>query len=753
MPNAIVEEHHRQLPLILGYRGFLGMGSETLEIGAGSENETALAKVWSMKGREFILAPYDELDTLPDGPLWGLWCQMEPLPNDAEGSQYVYKPLRRVAFTVQRLANGELGLADCHWREESLPTDLLTLAQGLKQQIGILERILPAEEGNLWRDSLALNDPVLLVERAGALGDLEGQAYLDFLAATTVTERYRVVQNHLEAMIKRDPVGRLYQKRQTVDLPPEVLERFEQKLYLWREGLLPEEERGMTVEWLDRVLQLPWQLPSPGSPLPPETAQSILDAQHSESKRVKQAVMDRVNSIWWRQQKAQQPLGQITPLLLVGPPGVGKTSILDSVAMALNRPLGVIGCGIIDDSQSLIGSDRLWVGADMGEIARQVMRAGTTNMVLAFDEIDKFGRNKGALWAAIMQLTDPVRSQHFVDRYFGFPLDLSHVFVVATANDLDAIPEPLLDRFEVLELRGYSMSEKMVITREHLWPKLLQKHQVEAQDVLLPELVLQDLLENYGDESGVRGLQQQLDTLLIRKLPELLQNGKAQITDRDLRQHLGNPLKAIKANAMHATPGSGDVLVVYGNGMGAVETLQVRLLPVENGSTVVTGQIKKQYRETINLTRDYVVAEAPALGISQEVANRLITQHLHVSHEGMAVSKDGPSGGVSLLLSMVGLLHGLLWPSDLVATGALEFDGKVAAVGGIAEKLTAAARVGKRRVIIPQENLTDLAEVAPDTLAKLQILPVSSALEAVSFAYPELGVQLEAAENEGYGID
>lgn len=746
-----------RLPLVLGYMAFPLTQVNTVPWNVGSGIDLALEEIERQKGY-FVLGAYDEMDELPRREHPGVLCRLDNrVVQDMSGlGAFHFTPLARVQFIPgsRRVSGIRLGTWELSQEIPGVETE------ALRDELDIeLERLIAIgadpDAVDDYRSIVGLRDASVALSRAADLCDMTFDEYNEFMSLDSIDDRYRFVISMYREILRSNAVSDCYRYLETAGMPPRAEAVFRGHLESLRDEEMTAADRQVVMSNLRSMMAIPWSSPEPQPPMSPIEARRCLDATHSGAEELKQAVLDRVYSLNW---EASHPgsSGGVSPLLLVGPPGIGKTSMLFQMAKVLNRPLRIIGCSTITDAHSLTGSQRMWVGAQMGAIMKMVVEAGTTHMVLAFDEVDKFSANqqqRDALLSVLMQVTDPVRNNEFIDQYLNCPFDLSALTVVATANSVADLPDALLDRFTVLALRGYSQGEKLEIVRNHLISRLRETKGIGEEAFTISDSAIAYMIDSYDDESGVRQLSRMCDVLFSKGLREVTDgDGSVTIDEAKVREYLGTPIRDLSLGiSKHTIPGTGDILTVGEDGTGYVEHVQVCILPVEDGKTVVTGSVTSVYEESIWRARDYIVANHNDLGVPLEHALQLVTKHLHVAHDGIGREVDGPSGGVSLLLAMLSYLYREPWPDDLVATGALELHGKVSSIGSLPEKLTAAARHGKKRVIIPRGNVRDLERVSADTLARLQVIPVEQIGEAVEVAFPN-GPSLPTITHRGFSL-
>jgi ATP-dependent Lon protease len=494
----------------------------------------------------------------------------------------------------------------------------------------------------------------------------------------------------------------------------------------------------LTLAYLKLIAELPWTTSSEDR-LDLAAARQVLDEQHFDLKDVKDRIIEHLAV------RKLNPEANSSILCFVGGPGVGKTSLGASIATALGREFERISLGGLHDEAELRGHRRTYIGAMPGRIIQAIRRKGVNNPVILLDEIDKLGSDyRGDPSAALMEILDPSQNRDFRDNYLDLPFDLSKVFFVTTANTLDSIPRPLLDRMEILRLSGYTQEEKVQIARRHLLPSQLKDVRLTPEQILVPDEVIKYIVRHYTREAGVRELNRQL-ARIVRKCAVPFANGETApitVSVDQLNQYLGleryssetirrNPLPGV-TTGLAWTEAGGDVLFVE-----AVKT------PGRNG-LLLTGQLGDVMRESAQAALSYIGSQADALQIDSKTFQ---DSGVHIHVPAGAIPKDGPSAGVTMATSLVSLFTGRPVRSDTAMTGEITLAGLVLPVGGIREKVLAAHRAGITRIILPNANRKDLAELDEGVKAQVEFIPVSS-LSQVFFAALESVAAPQEAVNE-----
>ncbi|MGW4424261.1 endopeptidase La [Streptosporangium sp. NPDC004631] len=500
-------------------------------------------------------------------------------------------------------------------------------------------------------------------------------------------------------------------------------------------------ETGWIRTWLDTVLDIPWNERTEDS-YDITAARAVLDADHTGLDDVKDRVIEYLAV---RGRRAERGLGVVggrrsgAVLALAGPPGVGKTSLGESVARAMGRRFVRVALGGVRDEAEIRGHRRTYVGAQSGRIVRAIREAGSMNPVVLLDEVDKVGSDyRGDPTAALLEVLDPAQNHTFRDHYLEVELDLSDVLFLATANVLEAIPGPLLDRMEVVTLDGYTEDEKVAIARDHLLPRQLDKAGLTAEDVTVTEDALRGLAGEYTREAGVRSLERSIARIL-RKVTANVALGEAglPVTVGDLVPYLGRPRHVPESSLPEsrqrtAVPGVATGLAVTGAG-GDVLYVEASLADPETGDTglTLTGQLGDVMKESARIALSYLRSRGAELELP--VAS-LKDRSVHVHFPAGAVPKDGPSAGVTLTAALASLLSGRPVRGDVAMTGEVSLTGRVLPIGGVKQKLLAAHRAGITTVLIPARNEPDLDDVPEAVRDELTVHVVSDVREVLEIA-------------------
>src|SRR5215207_3373090 len=493
-------------------------------------------------------------------------------------------------------------------------------------------------------------------------------------------------------------------------------------------------EAGWIRTWLDTVLDLPWNTRTEDS-ADLVAARAVLDADHTGLDEVKDRILEYLAVRNRRAARGLQVIGgrgSGAVLALVGPPGVGKTSLGESVARALGRNFVRVSLGGVRDEAEIRGHRRTYVGALPGRLVRAIREAGSMNPVILLDEIDKVGSDyRGDPSAALLEVLDPAQNHTFRDHYLEVDLDLSDVVFLATANVRETIPEPLLDRMELVTLDGYTEDEKVAIARRHLLPRLLDRAGLTADEVAVADDALHLIAGEYTHEAGVRQLERALAKVLRKVTTELSidpERGPVAVTAADLVPYLGRPRFTPESAERTAVPGVATGLAVTGAG-GDVLFVEATGMPGEG--LTLTGQLGDVMKESAQIALSYLRANGERLGVP---VDSLKDQRIHVHVPAGAVPKDGPSAGVTMTTAIASLLTGRPVRSEVGMTGEVSLTGRVLPIGGVKQKLLAAHRAGLTTVLIPARNEPDLDDVPAEVRSALTIHLVADAADVLALA-------------------
>jgi ATP-dependent Lon protease len=556
-----------------------------------------------------------------------------------------------------------------------------------------------------------------------------------------LNEKMRVIQKELGKKEEKDEGMRLKDQIEAAGMTPEAKAKALEELE--RLEAMPPQSAEATVSrtYLDWLLALPWQAMA-DERLDLMEAERVLDEDHSGLEKIKARILEHL-AVMARLQK--DPLkaseaGERAPLrgpilCLVGPPGVGKTSLARSIARALNRPFVRLSLGGVRDEAEIRGHRRTYIGSMPGRIISLMKKAKVRNPLMLLDEIDKMASDfRGDPSSALLEVLDPEQNAGFQDHYLDVGFDLSQVLFLATANVRHHIPEPLEDRLEVLELSGYTTKEKLAIAEQHLLPRALEGHGMKGMGVHFEKAALEKLVQSYTREAGVRQFEREIANILRKLARHTLQPEKGVafdpvITVERVPKLLG-PEKILETRAEDtAPPGLVNGLAWTPTG-GDLLTIEAAVLPGK-GILKLTGKLGEVMQESANLALSYVRGRAERLGLKRDF---LDTVDLHVHVPEGAIPKDGPSAGITLATALISVLTGIPARADMAMTGELTLRGRVLPIGGLKEKLLAAHRQGRKAVLIPSENARHLEEVPAEVREQLSIHLVSHMDEVIQLA-------------------
>lgn len=554
-----------------------------------------------------------------------------------------------------------------------------------------------------------------------------------------LNEKMRVIQQELGKKEEKGESARLKDQIEAAGMSTEA--RVKALEELERLEAMPPQSAEATVSrtYLDWLLALPWQAMAEER-LDLVEAERVLDEDHSGLDKVKARILEHLAVMARLKQGEAAEEGSRSPLrgpilCLVGPPGVGKTSLARSIARALNRPFVRLSLGGVRDEAEIRGHRRTYIGSMPGRIISLMKKAKVRNPLLLLDEIDKMASDfRGDPSSALLEVLDPEQNASFQDHYLDVGFDLSQVLFLATANMRHQIPEPLEDRLEVLELSGYTTKEKLAIAEQHLLPRALEGHGMKGMGVQFEPEALEKLVQAYTREAGVRQLEREIANILRKLARHTLQPERGEAFDplitTDRVPKLLGPEKFLETRAEDtAPPGLVNGLAWTPTG-GDLLTIEAAVLPGK-GNLKLTGKLGEVMQESANLALSYVRARAERLGLKRDF---LDTVDLHVHVPEGAIPKDGPSAGITLATALISVLTGIPARADMAMTGELTLRGRVLPIGGLKEKLLAAHRQGRKAVLIPSENARHLEEVPAEVREQLSIHLVSHMDEVIQLA-------------------
>ncbi|SFN87116.1 ATP-dependent Lon protease [Eubacterium pyruvativorans] len=561
----------------------------------------------------------------------------------------------------------------------------------------------------------ALYEYLELAEVQGDAESKQQEDYRDMYREGAIRRQIAYLQKELDEMHPENvsDVQKFEQKINESGMNPEARDEAMKVLNRLKQGSSSETESGIYYDYLDFVTSLSWK-PEPVKHVDLDKARKILDRDHYGLEKVKKRILQHIAVMNLREEQS----GSI--LLFEGAPGTGKTSIGKSIAKALGRKYVRISLGGVRDEADIRGHRRTYIGAMAGRIMEGIRKSGVSNPVMVLDEIDKVSASyNGDPASALLEALDPEQNNTFTDHYMNVPYDLSNVLFICTANTLDTIPGPLLDRMEVIHFDGYTPVEKLKIAKKHLLKKSMEQMGIQKGQLKISDSVLKTIISDYTREAGVRGLRKRIDALCRDAAVRIEENETEDpvvITKDDLRKELDmRPMRHLKV------PGKQDPGIVTGlawTQVGGVilyiETLRMK----GSGKINLTGQLGDVMKESAQIAVSLVKSMFP------EKAEEFDQYDMHIHIPEGAVPKDGPSAGITMTTAIASLVTGKAVDPHVAMTGEVSLSGRVTAIGGLPEKLMAAMQAGVKRVFIPKENEEDLVDVAEEVTNALEIIPV-----------------------------
>ena len=608
-------------------------------------------------------------------------------------------------------------------------------------------RMVATENTGFIADSIAQNSGIEYPDKVKMLGQLNPVKRLELAVKllrrevemlkleTEIQERTRanIDQNQKDYYLReqirvlRDELGEgddesefsTYEKQiLKLNLPEESEQKLLKDLSRLKKQPFGSSEAAVLRNYLDTVLELPWNVRTKER-IDIAAARKILEADHFGLEKVKQRILE---TLAVRKMAPEMP-PQI--ICLVGPPGVGKTSIAYSIARSLNRKMARIALGGVRDEAEIRGHRKTYVGAMPGRILQALIQAGSSNPLLLLDEIDKMGSDhRGDPSAALLEVLDAEQNKTYRDHYLEIPYDLSDVMFITTANTLDTVPRPLLDRMEVIELNSYTDEEKLMIAKNHLLPKQMKKHGIKKTQLRVTDDAIREIISCYTRESGVRKLERRFAEICRKTAMSILEQENPKritVTGSNLETYLG-----IRRYLPDRLPGSDQVGLVTGLAWTSVggETLEVEVNVMEgSGKLELTGNLGDVMKESAHAALSYIRANALKLGVPADFYK---TKDIHVHFPEGAVPKDGPSAGITVCTAIVSALTGISVRRNVAMTGEISLRGRVMRIGGLKEKTMAALRHGIRTVIIPTDNERDLEEIDQTVRRQLNFVSAQS---------------------------
>jgi ATP-dependent Lon protease len=570
-----------------------------------------------------------------------------------------------------------------------------------------------------------------------------------------LNEQMKAIQKELgESEDGVDELGEIEKKIAEANLTKEARERAQHELKKLRQMSPMSAEATVVRNYLDWILNVPWGKRTRVKK-DIKKAQKILDKDHYGLEKVKERILEYL-AVQQRTKKVKGPI-----LCLVGPPGVGKTSLGQSIAKATNRNFVRMSLGGVRDESEIRGHRRTYIGAMPGKVIQGMKKAKTVNPLFLLDEVDKLGNDwRGDPSSALLEVLDPEQNSTFQDHYLELDYDLSDVMFVCTANTVQTMPRPLLDRMEIIRISGYTEEEKLQIAKRHLLKKQMQAAGLKMAEFSISDSAILDLIRYYTREAGVRNLERELANLCRKAIKEILMKGRSKvfITPRNLEKYAG--VKKHRYGEIEEINRIGIVNgLAYTESGGDLLSIEAVTMPGKDGKVTTTGNIKDVMKESITVAEMLVKSRAVQYGVEYE---RLKEMQIHVHVPEGATPKDGPSAGAAMVTAILSALSGIEVHRDIAMTGEVNLRGNVTAIGGLKEKLLAALRGGIKKVLIPQENEKDLAEIPANVKKGLEIVPVRTIDEVLTHALTsmpqpidvgsdgKLGqISSETAENKG----
>ena len=507
-----------------------------------------------------------------------------------------------------------------------------------------------------------------------------------------------------------------------LEAPEEIKERLKKEILRFKSLQQSAAENGVTRTYIETMLEMPWDKKAEDH-TDLAYAKQILEEEHYGLWQVKERILEFL-AVRALTKKGESPI-----LCLVGPPGTGKTSIAKSLSKALKKPYARISLGGIRDEAEIRGHRKTYVGAMPGRIANALKSTGVKNPLLLLDEIDKVSNDyKGDTFSALLEVLDGEQNVKFRDHYLEMPIDLSEVLFVTTANSLQTIPRPLLDRMEVIEISSYTENEKMHIATKHLVPKQLERNGLFEEQLKISKSAIWKMARNYTKEAGVRQLERTIGEICRKAAKEILEEKKScvRVTDRNLEKYLGK--EKYSYNMINELDEVGIVRGLAWTSVGG-DTLEIEVNTMPGkGETLLTGQLGDVMKESARTGISYI----RSVGVQYGISNDFFEKHdIHIHIPEGAVPKDGPSAGITMATAMISAITNRKVRADVAMTGEITLRGRVLPIGGLKEKLLAAKAAGVKTVLVPEKNMRDVAEIASEITKGLEIIPVTTMEEVL----------------------
>ena len=771
MPGYIENTEPVTLPVI-ALRGTVAFPKMTINFEAGDESSTTAAKAAAASSSFLFLTSYNEYlegDENPEFPYYrfGTVVRIKQMIRTPEGqTRIIAEGLVRAAVNSYRTILGYTE-ADLVCTHVNITPDAAARSKAAVRELRRAAeknmRMLPAESSDLlqtirtFKDPGALADFIaahILVRPADKQAVLEcvdpfarAEVVLGILAEEVVVmEEESLIRKRVSARMNRhqkeyylreqikviqeelgegDDVAEFAEKIQSLSLPREVEAKLTKENDRLAKTPFGSAEATVLANYLDTCLSIPWNATTKDR-LSFSAVQKVLDADHNGLEEVKERIVEYIAA------KQLNPELNNQILCLVGPPGVGKTSIASSIARAMNRKYVRISLGGVRDEADIRGHRKTYIGAMPGRIVTALIQAEVKNPLILLDEIDKLTRDShGDPTSALLEVLDGEQNKNFRDHFVELPFDLSDCVFIATANDLGSIPKPLIDRMEIIELSTYTKREKLAIAKDHLIPKQLKRHGMTKKMLKISDDALVEIIDYYTREAGVRNLERTIATLCRKAGKKMLETEVKSITVKasDIKGYLGE--RKLLPETIDAEDPVGCV-----NGLAYTE-LGGSLLKVEvaildgTGKIETTGSLGDVMKESAQIAVSYVRSVAKEFGIPTDFYK---TKDIHIHFPEGAIPKDGPSAGVTMVTALISALTGRAVRRDVAMTGEISLRGNVLAIGGLKEKTMAAYSAGVKTVLIPEENMRDLAKIDPMARDNLHFIPCRKATDVLQVA-------------------
>jgi len=666
-------------------------------------------------------------------------AMVAPLPESSERTLEVDAYVRRLHELIDRALSLASGLSqelrglvagiDDPLRLAYLLSSLLDIKADEKQRILEQEQLIE----KLQAVAAALTREIALLEMKGRIESAAQEEMNDAQRQYYLRQQLKAIQNELGEGEKTE-IQELRRRLADAKLPEAVQTVAERELDRLERMTPASPEYQMIRTYFDWVLDVPWSTLTDDR-LDPVEARKVLDEDHYDLDKVKERIVEylAVQKLKSSRSRSAEIKGPI--LCFVGPPGVGKTSLGQSIARAMNRRFVRISLGGVRDEAEIRGHRRTYIGAIPGRVVQALKQAGAMNPVFMLDEIDKIGIGyQGDPAAALLEVLDPAQNHSFRDHYLEINVDLSRVLFIATSNQLGTIHPALLDRMEIIALTGYSEEEKLHIARRYLLPRQLEENGLTVDQIAIDDTALRRIITQYTREAGVRSLERQIGAV-ARKVAARVAAGEAQmvaVTPAWLNEFLGPPRVHDEVTFRVSRPGVATGVAWTETG-GDVLFVEARLLPSGHHNLILTGQLGNVMQESARAAVSHIRAEATELGIPADMFDKY---DLHVHVPAGAIPKDGPSAGVTMATAIVSALRNQPVREDVAMTGEITLSGLVLPVGGIREKALAARRHGIKEFILPARNEPDLSELPDEVKHAMRFIPVHTLEEVLTVALP-----------------